>query len=113
MRDEISPAISLLLDRASTHVARVERHIDALKARSELQQGRLENSSDPANSKKGKGLSGGGGRSNSRKPLSGEAKLRARAVHQKKEALQYSVERLELEVLQKERELRKRLDVAA
>jgi hypothetical protein len=42
--------------------------------------------------------------------LSGEDKLRARAVRQRKEALRYGVERLELEVLQKERELRKRLD---
>lgn len=42
--------------------------------------------------------------------LRGEDKLRARAVKQRKEALRYGVERLELEVLQKERELRKRLD---
>lgn len=45
--------------------------------------------------------------------LSGEDKLRARAVRQRKEALRYGVERLELEVLQKERELRKRLDGGA
>jgi DASH complex subunit SPC19 len=44
------------------------------------------------------------------KKLDGEAKLRARAVRQRKEALKYSVEKLELEVLQKERELRKRLE---
>lgn len=42
--------------------------------------------------------------------LTGEDKLRARALRQRKEALRYGVERLELEVLQKERELRKQLD---
>ena len=47
----------------------------------------------------------GGGRA-----LGGEDKLRARAVKQRKEALRYGVERLELEVLQKERELRRRMD---
>ena len=41
-----------------------------------------------------------------------EGKLRARALRQRKEALRYSVERLELQVLQKERELRKRLESA-
>lgn len=46
------------------------------------------------------------------RPLSGEAALRAKVVKQRREALQYSVERLELEVLQKERELRMRLDRA-
>lgn len=48
-------------------------------------------------------------RTGSRK-LTAEEKLRARAVRQRKEALRYGVERLELEVLQKERELRKRLE---
>ena len=47
-----------------------------------------------------------------RKTLDGGAGLRARAVRQRKEALKYSVERLELEVAQKERELRVRLQEA-
>lgn len=42
--------------------------------------------------------------------MAGEDKLRARIVRQRKEALRYGLERLELEVLQKERELRRRLD---
>lgn len=92
------------------------RRVEALKARSELQQGRLHQDQDQqpkSNSKKNKkgGSYGGGG---GRKSLSGEAgaKLRVRALQQRKEALKYSVERLELEVLQKERELRKRLENA-
>ena len=38
--------------------------------------------------------------------------MRAKVVRQRKEALRYGVERLELEVLQKERELKVRLDKA-
>ncbi|KAI1206767.1 DASH complex subunit Spc19 [Annulohypoxylon truncatum] len=124
LRDEIGPAITTLLDRADSHIARVERRIDALKAKSELQQGRLLRSSSPTPPSRpvsrnaGKPASanarGGGGGGGRRASLPGdrltvETKLRAR----QREALQYSVERLELEVLQKERELRKRLDAAS
>ncbi|KAI1098675.1 DASH complex subunit Spc19 [Jackrogersella minutella] len=122
LRDEIGPAITTLLDRADAHVSRVERRVDALKARAELQQGRLLSTtattaastaaasapapaaaSSNASKRKMARMSVGGDR------LAVEGKLKAR----QKEALQYSVERLELEVLQKERELRKRLDAAA
>ena len=44
--------------------------------------------------------------------MDGEARLRAKVVRQRKEALAYSIERLELEVGQREKELRKRLDAA-
>ncbi|CAJ2504176.1 Uu.00g115700.m01.CDS01 [Anthostomella pinea] len=114
LRDEIGPATALLLDRADAHIDRVERRIDSLKARSELQQGRLQQDSSISTYSKGKGNAKNmkenvkPGRS-----LEGSAKLRARVVRQRREALQYSVERLELEVLQKERELRKRLGEAA
>ncbi|KAI8956716.1 DASH complex subunit Spc19 [Daldinia sp. FL1419] len=113
LRDEIGPAITTLLDRADAHIERAERRIETLRARSELQQGRLHSSSSsssragPASarsSSKGKGPSSGA----ARRRTETEGKLRA---HQK-QALQYSVERLELEVLQKERELKKRLDAA-
>lgn len=56
------------------------------------------------------GKTSSSGRGRGGRELTGEEKLRARAVRQRKEALRYGVERLELEVLQKERELRKRLD---
>jgi len=96
-----------LLDRADSHIDRTERRIESLKARSELQQGRLDNytttpssfSATTTNSSR-----------NSKKMLDEKAKARARALKQDREALQYSIERLELQVLQKERELRKRLD---
>ncbi|KAK6223472.1 hypothetical protein QIS74_03416 [Colletotrichum tabaci] len=119
LRDEIGPQIALLLDRADAQIARRERRIETLQARCELLQGRLarpEADDDDDNN--------GGGRGGAtkkyknsrgdakRKPLGGERALRARAVRQRREGLEYSVERLELEVLTKERELRKRLDNA-
>lgn len=99
LRDEIGPFIALLLSRADAQIERQGRRIETLKARAELQQGRLArpDESERASSTR------------SRK-LIGEEKLRARIVRQRKEALRYGVERLELEVLQKARELRKRLD---
>ncbi|KAG8422806.1 DASH complex subunit spc19 [Metarhizium acridum] len=99
LRDEIGPYITLLLSRADAQIERQQRRIETLKARAELQQGRLArpDEADKKNTAKGR-------------KLTGEDKLRARIVRQRKEALRYGVERLELEVLQKERELRKRLD---
>ncbi|KAK2593950.1 DASH complex subunit spc19 [Conoideocrella luteorostrata] len=99
LRDEIGPYIALLLSRADAQIERQDRRIETLKARAELQQGRLARPEDTSTTSAPKG-----------RKLIGEDKLRARIVHQRKEALRYGVERLELEVLQKERELRKRLD---
>ncbi|KAK1987699.1 DASH complex subunit Spc19 [Colletotrichum cereale] len=118
LRDEIGPQIALLLDRAEAQIARRERRIETLQARCELLQGRLaqpegddgDDGYGGARKKgKGKGLGRGAG---TKRPLGGESALRARAVRQRREGLEYSVERLELEVLTKERELRKRLDKA-
>ncbi|KAI1857773.1 uncharacterized protein JN550_013036 [Neoarthrinium moseri] len=106
LRDEIGPAISILLDRADGHIDRVERRIESLKARAELQQGRLSQTPGKALSSQKRGKSQVGQR------LGGEAKLRAKAIKQRREALEYSIERLELEVLQKERELRKQVEKA-
>lgn len=118
LRDEIGPFIALLLDRAEKHLERQARRIETLKARAELNAGRLSRypSSSSASAasaaarggelEKGKGKKGMA----KGKPLDGGAALRAKVVRQRKEALKYGVERLELEVLQKERELRMRLD---
>ncbi|KAH6643419.1 putative mitotic spindle biogenesis protein Spc19 [Truncatella angustata] len=105
LRDEIGPAIAVLLDRADSHIDRVERRIESLKARSELQQGRLTETTGVRNAPYGRAKSSSTGQK-----LGGEAKLRAKAVKQKREALEYSIERLELEVSQKERELRKQVE---
>ncbi|KAH8167969.1 hypothetical protein CIB48_g242 [Xylaria polymorpha] len=118
LRSELAPAISTLLDRADAHIDRVDRRIESLKARAELQQGRLvdndsnnsNNSNNNSSSSRQQNNTKKGGSGSGSAQLDGSAKLRARALRQRREALQYSVERLELEVLQKERELRKRLD---
>ncbi|RYP15764.1 hypothetical protein DL765_005490 [Monosporascus sp. GIB2] len=113
LRDEIGPAIGVLLDRADAHIGRVERRIEALKARAELQQGRLQHEDHHHEPARGRGKGKAAGRLRSGNGEDEEAaRLRARALRQRKEALKYSVERLELEVLQKERELRKRLESA-
>ncbi|KAI1357619.1 putative mitotic spindle biogenesis protein Spc19 [Xylaria arbuscula] len=122
LRSELSPAITTLLDRADAHIERVDRRIESLRARAELQQGRLENTrstsssssrihSKAKNNPKTNRAMGASSSSSNNNQLDSSAKLRARVLKQRREALQYSVERLELEVLQKERELRKRLDV--
>lgn len=108
LRDDIGPYIALLLSRADSQIERQERRIETLKARAELQQGRLARSDDgdpDIHLDKKRRQHGSNGRR-----LTAEERLRARAVRQRKEALRYGVERLELEVLQKERELRKRLE---
>ena len=115
LRSELSPAITTLLDRADAHIDRVDRRIESLRARAELQQGRLDDTRPTTSSRtnpnpKSKNKASGMG-SSSDNALDGSAQLRARVLKQRREALQYSVVRLELEVLQKERELRKRLDV--
>jgi DASH complex subunit SPC19 len=92
------------------HIDRVERRIESLKARAELQQGRL--TERPGSSRNHPSAYGRSGKSASGavQKLGGEAKLRAKAVKQRREALEYSIERLELEVSQKERELRKQIE---
>ncbi|KAK5991233.1 DASH complex subunit spc19 [Cladobotryum mycophilum] len=104
LRDEIGPYIAFLLSRADAQVERQERRIETLKARSELQQGRLARPDDLHQRNLSKSSSA------KSRQLKGEDKLRARIIRQRKEALRYGIERLELEVLQKERELRKRLE---
>ncbi|KAG6043865.1 hypothetical protein E4U17_000807, partial [Claviceps sp. LM77 group G4] len=102
LRDEIGPYIALLLSRADAQVERQARRIETLKARAELQQGRLTRPDETGKASVSSSVR--------RRRLAGEDKLRARMVRQRKEALRYGLERLELEVLQKERELRRRLD---
>lgn len=94
-----------MLSRADAQTERQERRIETLKARSDLQQGRI--AKPDADSAK---AADAAARRHRSRMLGAEGKLRARAIRQRKEALRYGVERLELEVLQKERELRRRLD---
>jgi DASH complex subunit SPC19 len=116
LRDEIGPFVALLLDRADKHLERQARRIETLKARAELNAGRLSHypGSDEDDTNRGGGTHGFGkgkapgrsGTGSKGRPLDASAALRAQRVRQKKDALKYSVERLELAVLQKGRELR-------
>ncbi|CAP65584.1 uncharacterized protein PODANS_6_10760 [Podospora anserina S mat+] len=118
LRDEIGPFISLLLDRAEKNIDRQARRIETLKARAELNAGRLSHyTSEGASSAQQERQRRQQEREREKKlkaarsrRLDGSAALRAKVVAQRKEALKYSVERLEMEVQQKERELRKRLE---
>ncbi|KAI6350222.1 hypothetical protein MCOR25_010587 [Pyricularia grisea] len=114
LRSEIGPFVTLLLDRADGHLDRQARRIETLKARAELQAGRLSSSSsrpageDEAAARR-KASGSRAGSAAGRRKLQGGAALRAKMVTQRKEALQYAVDRLEMEVAQKEKELRLRL----
>jgi DASH complex subunit SPC19 len=108
--DEITPAISHLLSTAETYVGQLSRKEESLKARYELLEGRLShsrrNSSLGASSQtiRGTRVTLGSGLS--------EAKvLELKRLRQKKERLQYAVERLELQSKQRERELRKSMAI--
>ncbi|KAK3367372.1 DASH complex subunit Spc19 [Lasiosphaeria ovina] len=113
LHDEIGPFVALLLDRADKQLERQARRIETLKARTDLNAGRLSHyrpggdgvgDADGSRARQTNKVKG--------KPLDGGAALRAKVVRQRREALKYSVERLELEVLQKERELRQQLEKA-
>ncbi|KAK5652652.1 hypothetical protein OQA88_10245 [Cercophora sp. LCS_1] len=110
LRDEIGPFISILLDRADKHLERQARRIETLKARAELNAGRLSHlpmeSEGHARGDRNKGNNRAKG-----KGLDAEAALRLKVLRQRREALKYSVERLEGEVARRERELRGRLGV--
>ena len=108
--NEITPAIGQLLSTAESYVSQLGRKEESLKARYELLEGRL--SHDKRNS------SLGGNQMVAKKgatrPTSGwmDAKmLELKRLRQKKESLQYAVERLELQSKQRERELRKSMAV--
>jgi DASH complex subunit SPC19 len=99
--DEITPSIAHLLSLASNQIDKLCRREEALKAKCELQAGRLSHDVRPSSS--GSGFQ-------ERKVQLNEGAGRAaelRKLVQKKERLQYTVDRLELQARQRERELRK------
>ncbi|KAL3468528.1 DASH complex subunit Spc19 [Aspergillus heterothallicus] len=101
--DEITPSIAHLLSLASNHVERLSRREQGLRAKCELQEGRLASSDSRQTSSRAQKrvLSGGQGADSAAKAAE------MRRLVQKKERLQYAVERLELQSTQRERQLRK------
>ena len=113
--DEITPAISGLLGTAEAHIAQLYRREESLRARSDLLEGRLENDRKRRQSSLGgrrppargiHSLGAGGMEENVTKALE------LKRLRQKKDRLQYTVGRLELQSKQGERELRKSMAAA-
>ena len=110
LSDEITPAISQLLSTAEMYVMQLGRKEESLKARCELLEGRLSH---------GKRHSSFGGAVQAERlenevqgqPLNDVKMLEMKRMRQKKERLQYAVERLELQSKQRERELRKSMAI--
>ncbi|KAL4751589.1 hypothetical protein BDW72DRAFT_90467 [Aspergillus terricola var. indicus] len=99
--DEITPSIAHLLSLASNHVEKLSRREQGLRAKCELQEGRL-NSESRKNSTRGQRHTASGDQAGSAAKV-----LELRRLVQKKERLKYAVERLELQSTQRERQLRK------
>ena len=119
--DEIAPAISQLLRTAEGCVGQAGRREESLKARFELLEGRLGNgrrASSFGGNGAGRAAAAVGGErigevkvEGEDRPLSEAQVQELKRLRQKKERLQYAVERLELQSKQRERELRKSMAV--
>lgn len=104
--DEITPSIAHLLSITTNHVERLARREDSLRAKCQLQEGRLSDERQPPSSSAtqfGKPATA----SRSGTSDAGAKAVQLRRLVQKKERLKYAVDRLELQSKQKERELRK------
>ncbi|KAJ5693057.1 hypothetical protein N7462_002480 [Penicillium macrosclerotiorum] len=112
--DEITPSIAHLLSLASNHVEKLARREQSLKAKCDLQEGRLaSNSENRSSSTRSQGQSGAAARGRFAGSSSGSSSgaasraVELRRLMQKKERLKYAVDRLELQSTQRERQLRK------
>ncbi|GFF49521.1 putative mitotic spindle biogenesis protein Spc19 [Aspergillus udagawae] len=103
--DEITPSIAHLLSLASNHVEKLSRREQALKAKCELQEGRLHSNDSRQSSTHGLGTMRDRQRQDGSSAVAKAAEYRR--LVQKKERLKYTVERLELQSQQRERQLRK------
>ncbi|RMZ75563.1 hypothetical protein DV737_g5236, partial [Chaetothyriales sp. CBS 132003] len=109
---EIAPAISQLLATADKYVDELARRDEGLKARYELLTGRLEGRRRRQSSSIGQV-----GKSTTTAPPqhlaedAGGRAVEAKLLRQKKERLQYAIDRLELQIKQRERELRRSMAV--
>ncbi|PLB45745.1 putative mitotic spindle biogenesis protein Spc19 [Aspergillus steynii IBT 23096] len=106
--DEITPSIAHLLSLASNHVEKLSRREQGLRAKCELQEGRLYSGESRQPPSRPQRSSAFGDRS---KAASAAKAAEYRRLVQKKERLQYAVERLELQGKQRERQLRKSMAI--
>ncbi|CAI7598221.1 hypothetical protein N7533_006833 [Penicillium manginii] len=111
--DEITPSIAHLLSLASNHVERLSRREEGLKAKCDLQEGRLSSKSEGRSSAT---RNQNKSTTSARGQLAGAGNAASKAAElrrlvQKKERLKYAVDRLELQSKQRERQLRKSMAV--
>lgn len=105
LAEEISPAVEQLLSTAETYVDQLARREQSLKARYELLEGRFGSVRNSTSNQQPDRRSIS---FPSRPSMPGDAKaLQLKKLQQKKDQLQFTIERLELQSKQKERELRK------
>lgn len=105
--DEIVPAINQLVSTAENHINQLGRKEESLKARSELLEGRLNNSRRTSSFGAAAQPLRSTGKAAQSTGLSDSKMLEMKRLQQKKERLQYAIDRLELQSKQRERELRK------
>lgn len=103
LAQEISPAIEQLLSTAEAHVNQLARKEQSLKAKYELMDGRLAARESAAHHQANRIRS----KSQSGQTTSDFKILQMKRLQQRKDQLQYAIERLELQGKQKERALRK------
>jgi DASH complex subunit SPC19 len=112
--DEITPAITGLLATADAHVSQLGRREESLRARSELLEGRLESDrrrrSSALEVKRTSNQNLGRGEKDGKDGNDTKA-LELKKLRQKKERLQYTLGRLELESKQRQRELRRSMAI--
>ncbi|KAK5418504.1 DASH complex subunit spc19 [Exophiala xenobiotica] len=109
--DEIVPAINQLMSTAENYVNQLGRKEESLKARSELLEGRLNSNRRSSSFGGGSQSIRNGGRLSQAPGLGDTKMLEMKRMQQKKERLQYALERLELQSKQRGRELRKSMAI--
>lgn len=102
----LEPELDNLLARVEAHLEKLARREQSLRAKAELQEGRLSNASRPSAGRKNSGSASAGAGS-----LSSLEELKLTQLRQKKERMSYAVGRLELQASQRERQLRKSMAV--
>ena len=99
---ELTPEVASLLSRVEAHLERLERRESSLKARWELQEGRIAHGAERSTAESLAPSERVIGRERGSVPGSGVQDLRATQMRQKKERLSYAVERLQLQAHQRE-----------
>lgn len=103
---ELAPEVESLIARVEAHVEKLERREQGLRAKWDLQEGRLGREAqggESAYTTTTRNSSTGEGRGKAIGPMQ---ELKAKQLRQKKERLGYAVERLTLQAQQTERKLR-------